>query len=186
MEKSETTSVPRKAVSAKEMMAVLNQMSSSPVAMFVKSCSEQQKMMLAAVVRCVRREGVPEITWRSVRPYFTISRDYRLVCRSTLSRVSLCCCHPKLSSQREIKADRQVRSDHDNLTRSLLESSALLSPSELLLVLTSLLASHALTTITDPRIGADERRVALGMEIGEVGRVLMGEGESWRRALAGT
>jgi origin recognition complex subunit 1 len=48
-------------------MAVLNQMSSSPVAMFVKCCSQQQKMMMAAVVRCVRREGVPEIAWRSVR-----------------------------------------------------------------------------------------------------------------------
>ena len=80
----------------------------------------------------------------------------------------------------------QVRSDHDNLTRSLLESNDLLSPSELLLVFTSLIASHALTAATDPKIGLDDRRVALGMEIGEVGRVLMGEGESWRRALAGT
>lgn len=53
-------------VTAKEMMGVLNQMSSSPVALFVKSCSEQQKMMLAAMVRCVRREGVPEIQWRAV------------------------------------------------------------------------------------------------------------------------
>lgn len=53
-------------VTAREMMAVLNQMSSSPVAMFLKNCSEQQKMMIAAMVRCVRREGVPEISWRSV------------------------------------------------------------------------------------------------------------------------
>lgn len=53
-------------VSPKEMMAVLNLMSSSPVAMFVKHCSVQQKIMLASVVRCVRREGVAEIGWRSV------------------------------------------------------------------------------------------------------------------------
>lgn len=53
-------------VTAKEMMVVLNLMSSSPVAMFVKQCSTQQKMMMAAVVRCVRREGVPEIAWRAV------------------------------------------------------------------------------------------------------------------------
>ena len=32
----------------------------------------------------------------------------------------------------------------------------------------------------------DDRKVALGMEIGEVGRVLMNEGDAWRRALAGT
>ena len=52
-------------------MAVLNLMSSSPIAMFVRQCSVQQKVMMAAVVRCVRREGVPEIPWRSVsRRYF--------------------------------------------------------------------------------------------------------------------
>lgn len=56
-------------VNPKEMMAVLNLMSSSPVAMFVKSCSVQQKMMMAAVVRCVRREGVAEIAWRSVSDF---------------------------------------------------------------------------------------------------------------------
>jgi hypothetical protein len=50
------------------MMAVLNLMSSSPVAMFVKNCSTQQKVMLASVVRCVRREGIAEIPWRNVSP----------------------------------------------------------------------------------------------------------------------
>lgn len=54
-------------VTAKEMMVVLNLMSSSPVALFLKQCSVQQKMMMAAMVRCVRREGVPEIPWRAVR-----------------------------------------------------------------------------------------------------------------------
>ncbi|GFZ49562.1 Origin recognition complex subunit 1 [Saitozyma sp. JCM 24511] len=140
----ETKSATPHPVTPKEMMAVLNQMSSSPVAMFVKSCSAQQKMMMAAVVRCVRREGIPEITWRS------------------------------------------VRADHDALTRSLLESNDLLSPSELSLVFTSLIASHALTWAFDAHKAVDDRKVALGMEIGEVGRVLMGEGEGWRRALAGT
>lgn len=53
------------------------------------------------------------------------------------------------------------------------------------MVLTSLIASHAMTAATDTKIGMDDRRVALGMEIGEVGRVLMNEGEGWRRALAG-
>jgi hypothetical protein len=55
-------------VTPKEMMAVLNLMSSSPVAMFVKNCSTQQKVMLASVVRCVRREGIAEIPWRNVGP----------------------------------------------------------------------------------------------------------------------
>lgn len=58
-------------VNPKEMMAVLNLMSSSPVAMFVRSCSLEQKVMMAAVVRCVRREGVAEIAWRSVSIMFS-------------------------------------------------------------------------------------------------------------------
>ncbi|KAL7422761.1 Origin recognition complex, subunit 1 [Cryptotrichosporon argae] len=135
----------RHPVTAREMVAVLNAMSSSPVSHFVRQCSEQQKVMLAALVRCVRREGVPEIPWRA------------------------------------------VRTDHDALTRSLLDSADLLSTSELALVLASLLATHALTSPhADAARAADDRRVALGMEIGETGRVLMALGDEWRRALAGT
>ncbi|EIW67259.1 hypothetical protein TREMEDRAFT_33606 [Tremella mesenterica DSM 1558] len=131
-------------VTAKEMMAVLHQMSSSPAAMYIKQCSEQQRIMLAAMVRCVRREGVPEVAWKN------------------------------------------VRTDHDALTRSLLESDALLSSSELSLIFSSLVSTHALTWAYDPHRSPDERKVALGMDISEVGRVLMNEGEGWRRALAGT
>ncbi|KAK8854793.1 hypothetical protein IAR55_003532 [Kwoniella newhampshirensis] len=139
-------------VTAKEMHAVLQAMSSSPVAKFIGGCSIQQKMMLAALVRCVRREGIPEIAWRN------------------------------------------VRSDHDALTRSLLfdpaghpgtQGDVLLSNSELALVLSSLTSSHALVSSMEGYKGTDERKVALGMEVGEVGRVLMNEGEGWRRALAG-
>lgn len=54
------------AVSIREMQQVLALMSSSPVSLFLKQCSVQQKVMMAAVLRCVRREGVPEIQWRSV------------------------------------------------------------------------------------------------------------------------
>lgn len=132
-----------KQVDARAMVGVLNAMSSSPAALFLKHCSPQQKRMLAALVRCVRREGVPEISWRA------------------------------------------VRADHDALTRSL-ELGELLSDAELSLVRSSLLASHAITAAADQYRHADDRRVALGMEIGEVGRVLMNEGEGWRRALAGT
>jgi origin recognition complex subunit 1 len=131
-------------VGARDMAAVLNAMGSSPVALFIKAASPQQKMMLAAMVRCVRREGVPEIAWRA------------------------------------------LRADHDALIRALAEDTEVLSDAELALVRASLLASHALTVSPDLYKGGDERRVALGMEIGEVGRVLMNEGDAWRRALAGT
>lgn len=133
----------RKAVTARDMVQVLNAMSSSPVAMYLKTCSVQQKMLLAALVRCVRREGVPEITWKA------------------------------------------LRQDHDALTRALLERNDLLSDAELGLVRSSLVATHALTAAPDNYRSMEDRRLALGMEIGEVGRVLMNEGEGWRRALAG-
>ena len=99
--------------------------------------------MLAAVLRCIRREGLAEIPWKA------------------------------------------IRTDHDALTRSLSESNDLLSNSELGLVFSSLVATHALTWAFDALKAGDDRKVALGMEISEVGRVLMNEGEGWRRALAG-
>jgi origin recognition complex subunit 1 len=79
-----------------------------------------------------------------------------------------------------------VRTDHDALTRSLVDSNDLLSSAELAIVFSSLLATHALTWAYDLKQSYDDRKVALGMEIGEVGRILMNEGEAWRRALAGT
>jgi origin recognition complex subunit 1 len=66
------------------------------------------------------------------------------------------------------------------------DSNDLLSTSELSLIFSSLLATHALTWAYDLKQSYDERKIALGMEIGEVGRVLMNEGDAWRRALAGT
>lgn len=80
----------------------------------------------------------------------------------------------------------QIRSDLDALTRSLLDSNDLLSAAELALILSSLLATHAVTQAYDNKISLDDRKVALGMEISEVGRVLMNEGDEWRKALAGT
>ena len=80
----------------------------------------------------------------------------------------------------------QIRTDLDALTRSLLDTNDLLSASELALLLSSLIATHAVTQAYDTKVSVDDRKVALGMEISEVGRVLMNEGDEWRKALAGT
>jgi origin recognition complex subunit 1 len=53
-------------VSVKDMQMVLKALTSSPVALFLKQCTVYEKIMLAAVLRCVRREGVPEISWLNV------------------------------------------------------------------------------------------------------------------------
>jgi origin recognition complex subunit 1 len=66
METAKNNKVPPKPVTIKDMAGVLKAMTSSPIAMFVKQCSLHQKMMLAAILRCIRREGLSEIAWRSV------------------------------------------------------------------------------------------------------------------------
>ncbi|WVQ74926.1 hypothetical protein IAR50_004534 [Cryptococcus sp. DSM 104548] len=141
-------------VTSRQMNAVLIIMSSSPTAKYIQACSLQQKVMLAAVVRCVMRQGLSEVSWKS------------------------------------------VKDDHDALTRNLLADSttgeagvaadsALLSNAELAMVLSGLTSSHALLYSTDTSKGLDERKIALGMEVKEVGTALMNEGEDWRRAMAG-
>ncbi|KAJ9097670.1 hypothetical protein QFC21_004707 [Naganishia friedmannii] len=143
MESAKNNNVAPKPVTIKDMAAVLKAMTSSPVAMFVKQCSLHQKMMLAAMLRCIRREGLSEISWRS------------------------------------------VRADHDNLIRAICDSNEILSDAELGLVFSSLVSSHALTCTNEKYKAMEDRKVAMGLDGNEVGRVLMGEGERWSQVLAG-
>ncbi|WVQ68072.1 uncharacterized protein L199_006278 [Kwoniella botswanensis] len=152
-------------VTAKEMMSVLQAMSQSPVSKFIGGCSIQQKMMLCSLVRCIRREGLHEINWRNVKIDFdNLSRSFNIFENTTISINN---------------------NNNNNQDGGVDDGNVLLSNSELNLILSSLLSSHALVIGTDPYKSMEDRKVVLGMEIGETGRVLMGEGESWRRALAG-
>ncbi|WVW85627.1 hypothetical protein I302_107665 [Kwoniella bestiolae CBS 10118] len=148
-------------VTAKEMMSVLQAMSQSPVSKFIGGCSIQQKLMLCSLVRCIRREGIHEISWRNLKGDFdNLSRSFNIF--ENTSSIAL------------------------NTEGGLgVEDNILLSNSELNIILSSLLSSHALICGIEVYRSIEERKVALGMEIGETGRVLMNEGESWRRALAG-
>lgn len=143
METAKQNRAPKKAVTIREMSGVLRAMTSSPIALYIKQCSLHQKMMLAAMLRCIRREGVPEISWRS------------------------------------------LRADHDNLIRSISDSNDILNHAELFLVFSSLVASHALTCSNEKYRHMDDRKVAMGLDSNEVGRVLMGEGDRWNQVLAG-
>ena len=51
----------------RDVTAALSAMQKSPTAAFVAGCSLHEKIMLAAVVRCVKRKGVDEIPWGDVR-----------------------------------------------------------------------------------------------------------------------
>ncbi len=66
IETSKKTGQTPTVVSVKDMQNVLKALTSSPVAVFIKQCSLYEKVLLAAILRCVRREGVPEVSWLSV------------------------------------------------------------------------------------------------------------------------
>lgn len=51
---------------ARDVQAALAAMQRSPTAAFVSTCSLHERIMLVALIRCVKRGGVEEICWREV------------------------------------------------------------------------------------------------------------------------
>lgn len=56
-------------VKTKQILAVLVEMSKNPTAQFIRNCSFYEKVLLAAVVRLVRKSGIGECEWGKVRRY---------------------------------------------------------------------------------------------------------------------
>lgn len=86
-------------VKMRQISAVLAEMSRNPTAQFVRSCSLYEKVMLAAVVRGIRKTGVGELEWGRVRspisradpPRAPVADDRCLVyCRSSSTTRSSC------------------------------------------------------------------------------------------------
>jgi hypothetical protein len=50
----------------KHVQEVMNTMSKSPTAVYLKGCSYHERVMLAALLKCMKREGVEEIKWGDV------------------------------------------------------------------------------------------------------------------------
>jgi origin recognition complex subunit 1 len=55
----------RKAI-IKDIHEVMRVMQNSPTAAYLRECSFHERMMLAALVKCIKREGVDEIKWGEV------------------------------------------------------------------------------------------------------------------------
>lgn len=75
----------------KDVDEVIRVMQNSPIAAYLRDCSFHERMMLASLVKCIKREGVEEIKWGEVRSWMVIS-DSRsfltfrfLVCRCSIS-----------------------------------------------------------------------------------------------------
>ncbi|KIO15489.1 hypothetical protein M407DRAFT_247219 [Tulasnella calospora MUT 4182] len=53
-------------VKMKDMTEVIKAMQNSPNAAFVRECSFVERVVLAAIIKCVKREGVSEVRWGGV------------------------------------------------------------------------------------------------------------------------
>lgn len=179
----------------KQILAVLVEMSKNPTAQFVRNCTLYEKVMLAAVVRGVRKAGVGEVEWGKVS-----ARDASLLslfrfsisCSPLVDLASLLLVPPFVRPNRAaLSIFSKIKSDHALLLSSLTllpSSQTRLLPSEYLTILASLASSYALSVAGGGSGGLDEQRkvgLGSGMDESEVGRVLRdlkGEvgGERWR------
>ena len=64
----------RRAVKIPDVAEVIKLMQNSPTAAFLRGCSLHERLMLAALVKCVKREGVEEIKWGEVCALRALSR----------------------------------------------------------------------------------------------------------------
>lgn len=55
-----------KIVKMPEITAVIKAMQNSPTAAYLKDCSFVERIILAALMKCVKREGVNEVKWGDV------------------------------------------------------------------------------------------------------------------------
>ena len=58
----------KKTAGMREVKEVISAMQNSPTAGYLQELSLHERIMLAAVLKCVKREGVEEVKWGDVRP----------------------------------------------------------------------------------------------------------------------
>jgi len=49
-----------------DVRSVIKVMQNSPTAAYVRECSLHERIMLAALLKCIKRQGVEEIQWGEV------------------------------------------------------------------------------------------------------------------------
>ena len=78
----ETVHPQRKTAKADVVNKVISEMQNSPIAAFLRELSFHERIMLAAMILCVRKEGVEEVKWGKVRDIPSISHEFYLThCR---------------------------------------------------------------------------------------------------------
>lgn len=156
----------KKMVRAVDIDQIIKAMQNSPTAAYIRQCSLHERIMLAALHKCVRREGVAEIPWGQVRAHAG--------------------CWPRTG----VEGAPQIQYQHlvyvDNLTQDD-EPTKKPTPAQMRMVLNSLHASRAVIVEDGPAAARRpdwERKVMLNVEPPEVERVLSELGGSrWKNAL---
>lgn len=56
----------KKAARTDDVKKVITMMQNSPTAAFLRDCSLHERIMLASLLKCVKRDGIEEIRWDDV------------------------------------------------------------------------------------------------------------------------
>jgi origin recognition complex subunit 1 len=158
----------KKTAGTMEVKEVISAMQNSPTAGYLQELSLHERIMLAAVLKCVKKEGVEEVKWGDVSYSFN---RVRMHAYSSLFMVQV---------QHQHVIYTSILTGDDDPTRKP-------TFAELNGVLDSLIASRAML-IEDgaaaQRKPAGERKVVLNLEQIEVERVLSEiGGQMWKNAL---
>jgi origin recognition complex subunit 1 len=158
----------KKTAGTMEVKEVISAMQNSPTAGYLQELSLHERIMLAAVLKCVKKEGVEEVKWGDVSHSFT---GFGMHAHSSLFVVQV---------QHQHVIYTSILTGDDDPTRKP-------TFAELNGVLDSLIASRAML-IEDgaaaQRKPAGERKVVLNLEQIEVERVLSEiGGQMWKNAL---
>ena len=159
----------KKTAGMREVKEVISAMQNSPTAGYLQELSLHERIMLAAVLKCVKKEGVEEVKWGDVRPISDV--EFR---RMLIHSLFVC----QVQHQHVIYTS--ILTGDDDPTRKP-------TFAELNEVLDSLIASRAML-IEDgaaaQRKPAGERKLVLNLEQIEVERVLSEiGGQMWKNAL---
>ncbi|EIN10097.1 P-loop containing nucleoside triphosphate hydrolase protein [Punctularia strigosozonata HHB-11173 SS5] len=57
----------KKTAKTEDVKEVIKVMQNSPTAAYIRDCSLHERMMLAAILKCIRREGVEEVKWGDIQ-----------------------------------------------------------------------------------------------------------------------
>jgi hypothetical protein len=63
----------RRTARTEDVKDVIKVMQNSPTAAYLRECSVHERMMLAALIKVIKREGVEEVKWGDVNPAFSSS-----------------------------------------------------------------------------------------------------------------